>query len=289
MTPDPVTVGLDGTRESLAAAHWAAEEAVGRGTSLILLHAWILLTLERTDPPPEQDPDYWAKRIVATAQSEISARFPRLNVTEELVADDPRTALLRAAEESSVVVLGSRGLGRLGGFFLGDVGLDVAGRAAAPVVLQRSPVAPTPSGAGDARVVTALSLRAPCSGLLDFARATAEARGLPLTVVHCRRLPPNALGPGSPSRKARDDVVAQAERELSQALAPWRARHPAVPFTSEVHLGSPAHETVAATEGAALLVIGRRTPPSPVIPHLGNVAQSCLHHARCPVAVVPHE
>ncbi|MFH8618679.1 universal stress protein [Streptomyces sp. NPDC017979] len=290
MASTPVTVGLDGTRESLAAAHWAAEEAVARGTSLNLLHAWVLLTLERTDPPPEQDPDYWAKRIVATAQKEITARFPDLSVTEELVAEDPRAALLRAAEESRMVVVGSRGLGRFGGFFLGDTGLDIAGRAGAPVVLVRAPSAPPPNTAGGAaRVVAALSLHGPCGGLLDFARATADARGLPLSAVHCRPLPPHAHGPGAPSRQARDDAAAQAERDLSRALAPWRARNPAVPLPTEVHLGSPARETVAAVEGAALLVIGRRTPPLPVIPHLGNVAQSCLHHASCPVAVVPHE
>ena len=36
----PVVVGLDGSRESLAAADWAAREALRRGLPLRLVHAW---------------------------------------------------------------------------------------------------------------------------------------------------------------------------------------------------------------------------------------------------------
>lgn len=36
----PIVVGLDGSRESVAAADWAAEEALRRGLPLRLVHAW---------------------------------------------------------------------------------------------------------------------------------------------------------------------------------------------------------------------------------------------------------
>ncbi|MFI6471212.1 universal stress protein [Streptomyces sp. NPDC050516] len=36
----PIVVGLDGSRESVAAADWAAREALRRGLPLRLIHAW---------------------------------------------------------------------------------------------------------------------------------------------------------------------------------------------------------------------------------------------------------
>ncbi|WP_308303852.1 universal stress protein [Streptomyces sp. CB02959] len=49
---DVVTVGLDGSAESRAAARWAAEEAARRRLTLRLLHAWPMLAPEAVGTPP---------------------------------------------------------------------------------------------------------------------------------------------------------------------------------------------------------------------------------------------
>ncbi|MBI0296250.1 universal stress protein, partial [Streptomyces sp. PRKS01-29] len=130
-----VTVGLDGSAESLAAAHWAADEAERRELALRLTHAWILLGPDEPDSPAADDQNYWAKRIVHDAHTELARDHPKLTIIEDLVTDEAETALLDAAAHSRVLVLGSRGLERMASFFLGDIGLHTIARAERPVVL----------------------------------------------------------------------------------------------------------------------------------------------------------
>ncbi|MEU8579325.1 universal stress protein [Streptomyces abikoensis] len=136
MEQAPITVGLDGSPENLAAALWASDEAERRGLALRLLHAWILPAGEpSTGLPPDKGQNYWARRIVRAAAASVRERHSDLSVSEDLVAEAPESALLRVAEGSTMVVLGSRGLDRLASFFLGDIGLQVAGRSERLVVL----------------------------------------------------------------------------------------------------------------------------------------------------------
>ncbi|MFH8787025.1 universal stress protein [Streptomyces roseoverticillatus] len=291
MEQAPITVGLDGSPESLAAAHWAAAEADRRGLGLRLLHAWILLATQPADVPPGRDQNYWAKRIVRAAATAVHDGYPGLSVTEDLVAEEPETALLRAAEESTMVVLGSRGLERVESFFLGDVSLQVAGRAERPVILVRTGMGETqrPTAAHEGGVVVGLSLHGPCDSLLDFAFAAAGARQAPLRIIHGSPLPVQAYAPWGVDPDVAKEIRQDVEAKLSQAVRPWAEKHPDVTVISTVRLGSPARVTVDAAKNADLLAVGRRRHHPALTPRLGNVAQACMHHAPCPVAVVPHD
>ena len=59
--------------------------------------------------------------------------------------------------------------------------------------------------------------------------------------------------------------------------------------TDSIALESPAKAVVQAAEGAGLLVVGRRRHHRVPAPRLGPVTHAAIHHARCPVAVVPHD
>ncbi|MGW2642841.1 universal stress protein [Streptomyces sp. NPDC001348] len=287
-----VTVGLDGSPESLAAARWAAAEAEKRGLTLRLLHAWPLLAPEPVHVPAEVDQNYWAKRLVRTARAELQARHPGLSVVEDLVADDARDALLRAAAESDMTVLGSRGLEPVSSYFLGDVSMPVVARAERPVVLVRAetPGGRPPDSVG--RVVVALKMHgSPDSSdaLLDFAFHTAAAGGTPLLVVHGRSVPLHARVPWGVDQEVTAETTREAEHRLSNTLRAWREKYPRVEVADSVRLENPAKAVVQAAEGAALLVVGRRRHRPGPGPHLGPVAQAAIHHGLCPVAVVPHD
>lgn len=285
-----VTVGLDGSPESLAAARWAADEAEKRKLTLRLLHAWPLLAPEPARVPAEVDQNYWAKRLVHTARAELQARHPGLSIVGNLVADDAQNALLQAASESEMTVLGSRGLEPVESYFLGDVSMPVVARAERPVVLVRAEpqdqgASPAPAG----RVVVALKLHGSCDALLDFAAHTAAARGLPLLAVHGRSVPLHARVPWGVDHDVTEEMTRDAYKQLDEALHLWREKYPRLDVADSVRLASPAKVVVQAAEGAALLVVGRRRHRHGLAPHLGPVAQAAVHHGRCPVAVVPHD
>ncbi|GAA2312369.1 universal stress protein [Streptomyces violaceusniger] len=281
-----VTVGLDGSAESLAAAHWAADEAERRELALRLTHAWILLCPPTPDSPAADDQNYWSKRIVHDAHTELARDHPKLTIIEDLVADEAEAALLDAAAHSRMLVLGSRGLDRVASFFLGDIGSHTIARAERPVVLMRAG-----QGAEGRRrhVVVGLSLHGPQDNLLEFAYVTAFTRDVPLHAVHGRK-------PDRAHAAARDteadvarDTAERARQELDEVLRPWREKFPRVRVVDEVRLESPARAVVQAAADSDLLMVGRRKHPPALGLRLGPVVQAAVHHADCPVAVVPHE
>lgn len=85
------------------------------------------------------------------------------------------------------------------------------------------------------------------------------------------------------------EIVQDAQKHLGQALRPWREKFPGVEVADSIALESPAKAVVGAAAGAGLLVVGRRKHRPVLAPRLGPVAQAAIHHARCPVAVVPHD
>lgn len=287
-----LSVGLDGSPESLAAAHWAADEAERRNLTLRLLHAWPLLAPEPTHVPSEIDQNYWAKRLIHTARTELQAHHPGLTVVGDLVADDAQNALLRAASESEMLVLGSRGLTSVESYFLGDISMSVVAHAERPVVLVRADrreAGHTAESDAPGDVVVALKLHGPCDELLEFAFTTAAARSVPLRVVHGRSVPIHAYAPWGLDHTVTQEERQDAQKGLSQALRPWIEKFPGVAVADTVRLDSPARAVVGAAAGAELLVVGRRKHHPPLAPRLGPVAQAAAHHARCPVVVVPHD
>src|SRR3954469_6232819 len=62
-----VAAGIDGSPESLAAAHWAAREAARRGTGLRLVHAWEWLPHSTPYVPAGMSQRQWAEEILERA------------------------------------------------------------------------------------------------------------------------------------------------------------------------------------------------------------------------------
>jgi nucleotide-binding universal stress UspA family protein len=70
-------------------------------------------------------------------------------------------------------------------------------------------------------------------------------------------------------------------------LDPWRRAHPDVAVDVVVESGSASRHLVEASARADLLVAGSRPRRDGDGMRLGGLAYSLLHHARCPVVIVP--
>ncbi|KUN05849.1 universal stress protein [Streptomyces yokosukanensis] len=284
----PITAGVDGTQESLAALDWAGREAVRRGLPLRVLHAWRYAdSLAGADRDTQHG---WVSQGVAEAVRAVRERHPRLAVSVDVVEGEPVHALAGAAEQAEMLVLGSRGHGPVLGFLLGSVGQQVIAEATRPVVLVRAGDEPAAEAAGRDVVVGQHGDPEDCASTLRFAFETAAARGATVRAVRAWTLPPVfAYSPGS--LKLLDDAggLEPFERQaLAEALRPWRERFPDVPVAEHVEMGSAGQVLLSVAGRAQLTVVGRRAHRSAVGARIGSVTHGVLHHADCPVAVVPH-
>ncbi|MFF5336188.1 universal stress protein [Streptomyces sp. NPDC013181] len=285
-----IAVGVDGSAESLAAAGWAAREAALRGMPLRIVHAWLWQPL---DVPVVQDRETQAKTahaVLREAETHVAGDYPALEVTSEVLQDTPVAALLREAEASEMLVLGSRGHGAFTGFLLGSYGQQVIAAAKRPVISVRAGGEPARTEGGEV-VVGQQGTPEDSDAVLGFAFGEAAARGAALRAVRAWTLPPVfAYSPGSMLLANEAGGLEPFERKaLAEALAPWRTRFPDVPVTEHVEIGGAGEVLLSAASDAQLLVVGRRTRHAPVGTRIGSVAHAALHHARCPVAVVPHD
>jgi nucleotide-binding universal stress UspA family protein len=138
----PVLVGVDTTETSRAALDYAFGAASLRGTGLAVVLCWA---------PPRDRAERNAERLdqhrgLAESLAGFAAEYPEVPVTEYLVDGDPIEELARRSRHASLLVLGSRGRGRLASMAFGSVSRTLIRRSHCPVAVLR-PDLPIPAGA----------------------------------------------------------------------------------------------------------------------------------------------
>ncbi|WP_405560682.1 universal stress protein [Streptomyces canus] len=286
----PITAGIDGTEESIAALDWAAREAVRRDVALRVVHAWRFQPYEGIDAGDRDTQEGWARNAVGEAVRTVTGRHTGLDVATEVVEGGSVDVLVAAAADAELLVLGSRGHGPVVGFLLGSVGQQVIAEAARPVVLVRAGDQATAEASGREIVVGQEGDPEDSADVLRFAFETAAARGATVRAVRAWTLPPVfAYSPGSLRLLDEAGGLEPYERKaLASALQPWRERFPGVPVVEHIEMGSAGQVLLSVTARSQLMVVGRRARRTAVGARIGSVAHGVLHHAECPVAVVPH-
>lgn len=299
--PGTIIVGLDGSLESRAAADWAVREAALRGSVVNLVHVWQPVSARMAQAPllGAETHQHWAERIPRETAEGLRLRHPGVEVGTVQLTGSRADALVEAARDGELLVLGSRALSGLGGFLVGSIGQSVVARTETPVVLVRAGEQAVdehvkdsggipPAATAFRPVVLGLDADSPDETVLDFAFEEARCRKAPLTVVHSWNLSPYAVYTMSAGFEMHEDFARAEATALTEALRPWRQKYPDVEVAEVSRPGNAANLLVNSSRDASLVVVGRRRRRNPLGVHIGSVAHAVMHHAAAPVAVVAH-
>ena len=123
---------------------------------------------------------------------------------------------------------------------------------------------------------------------LRWAVSEARAHGYEVEAVHAWQLPnPTALGFGAtPIDGEEMESAARVELERAVALADAEGIQP---ITETLVCGAAANVLLEAARRADLVVVGSRGRGGITSLLLGSVSQQVVHHAPCPVVIVPHQ
>ncbi|MFI9583486.1 universal stress protein [Streptomyces sp. NPDC052236] len=282
----PVIVGVDGSEAGLWATEWATEEAALHGLPLRIVHASLWERYEGpafTDSSEVPAEHALAEDIVGRAAERARRRNPGVEISVDILPEDAESALLREAHRATVVVTGSRGRGPITGTLLGSVSRSLATRALCPVVVVRG--SPLNRQGDDGRVVVGVGDVGASSAAIRFAFREARSRRWALEAVRAWRRPAHKplthpLLAGDPAHHHEEQALAL----LDDALRGQAGEHPDVPLHRLAAEGPAHHVLLTHAATADLLVIGAPRRRGPL---LGRVADAALHHADCPVAVIP--
>ncbi|MBK3576432.1 universal stress protein [Streptomyces sp. MBT65] len=287
----PLIVGVDGSAPSLLAIDWAVDEAARLGLPLRLVHAFIPEELDQGAPTRTADSEPLSERrspedVVASAAARARRRGPDVKVDSEAVPGDVLSVLLAEDRHASALVTGSRGLGELMGLLLGSVGPALAVRAHCPVIVVRGDKAGL-AGCHE-RILLGAGDPGTSGEAVRFAFREAEARGCVLDIVRAWRRPAReTVDHSCPAAEAVRRHEARASALLDTLLRDVVLDHPRVRVRSTTVEGSARTQLVKRSAAADLVIIGARRGRSPLGVRTARIAHALLHHAQCPVVVVP--
>jgi nucleotide-binding universal stress UspA family protein len=132
-------VGADGSESSTRALDFACRMAELTGDKVVALRAWqpTTVVVDRYGylPPPSADTADEAERALGRVVDDLRTAYPDVAVEGEIFHGAAERALADAADNASMVVVGSRGHHAVGQVLLGSVGHALLSHAHCPVTI----------------------------------------------------------------------------------------------------------------------------------------------------------
>ena len=122
---------------------------------------------------------------------------------------------------------------------------------------------------------------------LRFALEEADASGAAITAVTAWDVPPGSFGAPKSVALAHEFFEKDGQEHLDRCLESAGAAHSGVAVEPRLVKGDPRRVLCHAAESADMLVLGSRGLGTVRSLLLGSVGMYCVHHATCPVVIVP--
>ncbi|GAB88959.1 hypothetical protein GORHZ_046_01100 [Gordonia rhizosphera NBRC 16068] len=279
----PVAVGVDGSAVSMDAVRWAAHAAALHDTDLDIIYA-----VEGVSAPMVEysvPANYFdragaiAETVLAEARAVAESEKPDTpQVRTHIKQDSARKALLTWSEDSSLIVVGASGSGRVSSALLGSVASAVMTHAPCPAVVIRDQVLERP----DTGLITVGIDGSPSSlRALEFAVDEAVLRSAALDLVSIW----DSTGfdyTDTGYAAARPEI----ERRLGEKAEEIHAQHPDLVVGADVLEESPVDVLTKASAVSDLVVVGSRGHGGFTGLLLGSTSQKLLYHTQSPLMIV---
>ncbi|MCM1966057.1 MULTISPECIES: universal stress protein [unclassified Streptomyces] len=278
-----VVVGVDGSESARHAALWAAAEAARRECPLNIVYGAdtdgraLYVSVESIENVRRA-----GRELLDTTATAVKEQFPGLQVNTEFSRAAPVPSLHRSAGLHGTIVVGNRGAGGFGSLMLGSVGLKVAAGARTPVIIVRG----TDNGAETGAVLAAVRDEHDL-GSARYAAREAELRKGSLRLLHVWNIL-QSVGNVVSLLDDVEEIVGEHVHHLNAVGDQIREEFPNLTVQVDAEKSvSVAGVLVEASRHADLLVMGGRRAPSYLGPTLGRATHSLIHHAHCPVQLIP--
>jgi nucleotide-binding universal stress UspA family protein len=239
-----VVAGVDGSAESLAAAHYAVKAAELRGGDVVLVHAF---KPPATRVGDKEQASSEARTVAEQLLAAVAAQLvipPQVQVSMKAEPADAVEVLEEYAQEAAMLVLGRDNVSWIERLFLGAVTSHVVDQIPCPLV-----VVPGDWRRRFARprlpVIVALDLETAPEPALMLAFEEARLRDARLIVLHAQ------------PTSASDQEARAAQFDLDSVLADWELKHPEVAVSTAIVSGDADDQLVRWSRWAAVLVVGQ--------------------------------
>jgi nucleotide-binding universal stress UspA family protein len=284
---DAWVVGIDGSAHAEHALAWAVAHAEGRASCLRLVTAWqVPLSGPAVETWPLGTPAYDRDLLMASAQRLVDDAAATVRPGSEVAMDTSiehggaAAVLLDAAEEASLLVVGTRGRGGFQRLLLGSTSTQCATHASRPIA-----VVPEQADVTDTTDIVVAVDGSPNSiaalnWALTFATPATRVEAIcvwdtsPLAAGADQFFFPEATGLAEERfHHLIDDVQAKSTRDVS--------------IERTFVTGMPRQTISARAESTDLLVVGARGHGAIGAAVIGSVSTWLLHHVPRTIVVVP--
>lgn len=274
-----IVVGVDGSPASKVAVRWAARDAGLRNVPLTLVHVLPVTAATRAQRQQGQ-------RVIDEALEVVhDSHVPMpVDVSCEMPRGRTVSALVELSRDADLVVVGRVGTGTLRGRHLGSVSAGLVHHAECPVAVIHDDVQLTDEAAR-APVLVGIDGSPESELAIAIAFDEASRRAVGLTALHAWRdvgafdSVVSSPGPGWPALRAAEDKM------VAEHLDGWGERYPDVAVEKVIARDNAAHQLVASSESAQLVVVGNQGGGGFAGVVLGSVSAALMLLAHVPVIV----